>query len=280
MRCSKESVTEVKKWLSPLGLEISKYKSSIRHTLYEHNGNNAGFTFLGVYFSHKECGVGKTTWVANKHKRTPLRYYLSQKPDKDRVQNHIDKVRDIVKRMEKRPQEELIATLDPIIRGWTNYYAFTDNAETFRYCDERMFYRLMRYACNRHKSKGKKWIIKKYFHTFEGRKWIFATPDRSSRIKLYSKGVGRKRYVKVTKGKSPYDGDTRYWNNRWKANVSTTQRTLHNQQNGKCAWCKGPIYFGQVIETDHIIPKKEGGSNTIKNLRLVHGHCHDQIHCQ
>ena len=271
-------VKEVKKWLFPLGLKISKDKSSIRHTLEKHKGNNAGFTFLGFYFSHKKCGIGQTTWVANQHKRVPLRYYLSQKPDRDRVQKHIDNVRDIVKRMEKRPQEELIATLNPIIRGWTNYYAFTDNADTFQYCDERMFYRLMRYACNRYKSKGKKWIIQKYFHTFEGRKWIFATPDRASRLKLYSKRVGRNRYVKVTKGKSPYDGDTRYWNNRWKASASPTQRTLHNQQKGKCAWCKGPIHAGQVVEIDHIVPKKDGGSNTIKNLRLVHGHCHDQIH--
>jgi RNA-directed DNA polymerase len=271
-------VLEVEKWLIPIGLKISHQKSSIRHTLYKHNGNDAGFTFLGFYFSHKECGIGKTTWVANKAIREPLRYYLSQTPDKVRVQKHINDIRDIVKRMEKKPQEELIGTLNTIIRGWTNYYAFTDNKETFRYCDERMFWRLFRYACNRHQSKGKKWIIKKYFHTFEGRKWIFATPDRSSRLKLYSKGVGRNRYVKVTKGKSPYDGNTRYWNNRWKANVSPTQRTLHNLQNGKCAWCKGPISFGQVIEIDHIVPKKDGGSNTIKNLRIVHGHCHDQIH--
>jgi RNA-directed DNA polymerase len=269
---------EVKKWLFTFGLEISNEKSSIRHTLYEHNGNDAGFTFLGFYFSHKESGIGKTTWVANKYKRFPLRYYLCQKPDRDRVQKHIDNVRDIIKRMEKRPQEELLATLNPIIRGWTNYYAFTDNADTFQYCDERMFYRLIRYACNRHKSKGKKWIIKKYFHTFEGRKWIFATPDRSSRLKLYSKGVGRNRFVKVEKGKSPYDGDTKYWSNRYKASASPTQRILYNQQNGKCAWCKGPIYSGQVIEIDHIIPKNDRGANTIKNLRLLHGYCHDQIH--
>jgi RNA-directed DNA polymerase len=271
-------VTEVEKWLLTQGLEICKRKTSIRHTLHSHNGNPPGFAFLGFYFSHKKCGMGKTTWVANGVNRRPLQYYLSQQPDKDRIQKHIDKVRDIVKRMEKRPQEELIATLNPIIHGWSQYYAFTDNSETFRYCDERMFWRLMRYACNRHKSKGKKWIIRKYFHTFEGRKWIFATQDRTSRLITYSKGVGRNRYVKVTKGKSPYDGDTRYWENRWKASTSPTRRVLYTQQNGKCAWCKGSIYFGQVIETDHIVPRKEGGSNTKKNLRLVHGHCHDQIH--
>jgi len=192
-------VTEVEKWLFPLGLKISDQKSTIRHSLYRHNGNDAGFTFLGFYFSHKECGVGKTAWVANKSIRKPLRYYLRQTPDKDRIQKHIDSIRDIVKSMEKRPQEELIAKLNPIIRGWTQYYAFTDNAETFRYCDERMFWRLLKYACNRHNQKGKKWIINKYFHTFEGRKWIFATPDRKLRLKLYSKGVGRNRYVKVKK---------------------------------------------------------------------------------
>lgn len=271
-------VTEVEKWLLTQGLEICKRKTSIRHTLHSHNGNPPGFAFLGFYFSHKECGMGKTTWVENGVNRRPLQYYLSQQPDKDRIQKHIDKVRDIVKRMEKRPQEELIATLNPIIRGWSQYYAFTDNSETFRYCDERMFWRLMRYACNRHKSKGKKWIIRKYFHTFEGRKWIFATQDRTLRLITYRKGVGRNRYVKVSKGKSPYDGDTRYWENRWKASTSPTRRVLYTQQNGKCAWCKGSIHFGQVIETDHIVPRKEGGSNTKKNLRLVHGHCHDQIH--
>jgi RNA-directed DNA polymerase len=207
-------IAEVEKWLIPQGLKISKQKSTIRHTLKKYNGNDAGFSFLGFYFSHKECGVGKTSWVANKHSRTSLKYYLRQTPDKERVQTHIDNIRDIVKRMEKRPQEELIATLNPIIRGWANYYTYTDNKATFRYCDERMFWRLHRYACNRHKSKGKKWIINKYFHSFEGRKWIFSTSDRKHRILLYSKRVGRNVYRKVAKERSPYDGDTRYWNNR------------------------------------------------------------------
>lgn len=276
----KRLIVEVEKWLIPLGLKTITNKSSIRHTLKSYLGQDPGFTFLGFYFSHKKCGVGKTTWVwvANRNNRKPLGYYLSQKPDKKKVQEHIHTIRDIVKRMEKCAQEELIAKINPIVRGWTNYYAFTDNADTFRYCDDRMFWRLFRYACNRHKSKGKKWIANKYFHTFEGRKWIFSTPNRKTRLKLYSKGVGRNRYVKVTKGKSPYDGDTRYWNNRWKTSVSPTQRKLHSQQNGKCAWCEGPIYFGQVVEIDHKIPKKDGGSNKFENLRLVHGHCHDQIH--
>lgn len=267
-------IMEVEKWLFPLGLKISTNKSSIRHTLNSYNGQDPGFTFLGFYFSHKKCRVGKTTWVANKNTRKPLRYYLSQKPDKKRVQEHIDNVRDIVKKMENRSQKKLIATINPIVRGWTQYYGFTDNADTFWYCDDRMFRRLFRYACNRHKSKRKKWIVNKYFHTFEGRKWIFSTPDRSAHLKRYSKGVGQNRYVKVAKGKSPYDGDIKYWNKRWKASVSPTQRGTTNRPE----IVHGAMAPFTLDRRNRSYNPEKKWSNNFKNLRLVHGHCHDQIH--
>ncbi len=97
-------------------------------------------------------------------------------------------------------------------------------------------------------------------------------------ISLHSKGVGRNKYIKVKKGRSPYDGNIRYWSKRWKASTSPIRRKLYTLQNGKCKWCNGSIYTGQVVEIDHIIPKKNGGSSKLKNLRLVHSHCHDQIH--
>ena len=197
-------VIEIDRFLVPLGLNISKHNSSIKHTLLNQNGQNAGFSFLGFYFLHKKCGIGKTSWVANKVECNPLGYYLSQTPDKENVKRHIESIRDIVKNMEKSPQEKLIAKLNLIIHGWTQYYAYTDNKATFKYCDERMFGRLLRYAYNRHKQKGKKWVIKKYFHTFQDRKWIFSTPDHKNRIDLYFKGVNQNRYVKVIKGVSPY----------------------------------------------------------------------------
>lgn len=182
-------VIEVKKWLFLLGFEISKCKASIRHTLYNHNDNDVGFTFLGFYFSHKKGRVGTVTCVTDQHKSSSLRYSLSQKPDKYKVKQHIRNVRDIIKRMEKRPQVELIVTLNSIIHDWTNYYAFTDNITIFHYCDERLFYRLLRYACNRHPSKSKKWVIKNYFYKFEGYKWVFITPDRCLSLRRYSKRV-------------------------------------------------------------------------------------------
>lgn len=48
---------------------------------------------------------------------------------------------------------------------------------------------------------------------------------------------------------------------RSKASVSPTKRTLYNQQNGKCKWCDGTIYFGQIIEIDHTLPKVCGSTS-------------------
>ena len=198
--------TSVEQWLSGLGLTLCKPKTKLNHSLNFYGELKPGFLFLGFYFQHKKCGIGKTAWVANRNSTKPLGYVLKQVPSKHQVQKHISQMRNIVKAMESRSQEELIATLNPKIRAWTQYYAFTDNAKTFRFCDQCMFWRLMRYACNRHRRKGKKWIVNKYFHTYENRKWVFATPEGRLRLMLYGKSGGRNRLVKVDPGKSPYDG--------------------------------------------------------------------------
>lgn len=54
------------------------------------------------------------------------------------------------------------------------------------------------------------------------------------------------------------------------------KRKLYMLQNGKCNRYKDSIYPGQLVKVDHIVTKKKDGrSNNFKNLRLVHGYCHD-----
>ena len=271
-------IDEIDIWLSHAGLRISKSKSSLRHTLNEHKTVKPGFPFLGFYFQHIPSGVGKTAWVANNHKRTPLRYYLSQIPDPDRVKKHLSALKDIIKSMEKQKQELLIQKLNPIIRGWAFYYAYSDNLETFKNCDEYVFRRLYIWGLNRHNNKGKKWVASKYFHKYGNRNWIFSTSDKTQRILLYTKICGRSRYIKISGIKSPFDGDERYWQNRLKLGCSTTQKSLLKKQTNKCAWCHRSICIGQVVEIDHIVPISKGGKRSLSNLRLVHAVCHDMIH--
>jgi len=55
-------------------------------------------------------------------------------------------------------------------------------------------------------------------------------------------------------------------------------KTILQQQGGRCAWCD--LYFASsdVVEMDHIVPRKRRGKgkSKLENLQLLHGHCHDQ----
>ena len=92
------------------------------------------------------------------------------------------------------------------------------------------------------------------------------------------------RFTKVTGKNSPYDPTLRqYWLERRKRQVGretyAKQRLmLHQRQGYRCALCTIPFVPGEDIETDHIIPTSQGGTDDISNKRLVHPWCHRQRH--
>ena len=51
--------------------------------------------------------------------------------------------------------------------------------------------------------------------------------------------------------------------------------TLLKKQKGICAQCG--LYFkdGDLLEVDHIKPRRNGGKDTKDNRQLLHRHCHD-----
>lgn len=44
-----------------------------------------------------------------------------------------------------------------------------------------------------------------------------------------------------------------------------------------CPVCEMPIVFGEDVETHHRLAKKVGGSDTNKNLLVLHRECHKQV---
>jgi RNA-directed DNA polymerase len=77
---------------------------------------------------------------------------------------------------------------------------------------------------------------------------------------------------------SPYDGDLTYWSTRMGKHPQMPKRTasLLKKQKGKCTHCQLFFREGDILETDHIIPKALGGKDESKNLQLLHRHCHDK----
>ncbi len=83
--------------------------------------------------------------------------------------------------------------------------------------------------------------------------------------------------MKVRDTKHIFDGDTIYWVKRGQKDptISTRVQKLLKLQNGKCKWCNLEFRYEDIMEVDHIKPRKEGGKDVYKNLQLLHGHCHD-----
>jgi RNA-directed DNA polymerase len=163
----------------------------------------------------------------------------------------------------------LIAKLNPVIRGWANYFSTVISKEAFNKIDDLLWKRLWRWASRRHPNKSAKWVKKKYFSC-----WRFN--DGEYILNLHS-NVPIIRHIKVKGNKSPLDGDWTYWSNRIGKypGVRKEVTKLLKQQKNKCAFCGLTFRPSDLMEVDHIKPRSKGGDNTIKNKQLLHRHCHD-----
>jgi RNA-directed DNA polymerase len=87
-----------------------------------------------------------------------------------------------------------------------------------------------------------------------------------------------RRHTKVKGRMSPYDGNWTYWATRMGKNPLITPRVarLLKRQSGKCTQCR--LYFdtGSILEVYHVDHNHKNTKE--ENLKLVHGHCHDDIH--
>lgn len=260
-------------WLKDIGLELKPSKTRISHTLNRYEGN-AGFDFLG--FNIRQYEVGNTHTGKSTH-GVPLGFKTIIKPSKEKIKLHIKKTGDTIRKHKASPQAALIKELNPIIRGWANYYSSVCSKETYSRCDSMVYQQLKRWGERRHPKKSKSWVAKKYWHTQGLRTWVFSTRDENGVKLLNHAKTEIKRHTKVKGEKSPYDSDWVYWTARIGKHpeVSTKMATLLKRQKGKCNHCGHYFRDGDLLEIDHIIPKSKGGTDFYDNLQVLHRHCHD-----
>ncbi len=177
-------------------------------------------------------------------------------------------------------QAVLIAKLNPIIRGWCNYFSIGVSQKVFERLWHLTVWKLIKWGVKRHRNKGRKWVRSKYFRTIGGDTWTFATRGEGSNPMVLMKHPQKAivRHVKVKGDKSPYDGDLIYWSSRMGKHPEMPKRTasLLKEQKGKCAHCGLFFRDGDLLEVDHIVPRSKGGKNEYKNYQLLHRHCHDE----
>jgi RNA-directed DNA polymerase len=266
----------IEQFLDSLDLHLSPTKTRVTHTFHLHEGA-VGFDFLGFTIRQYARGVrhcGKN-WRGER-----LGFKTLIKPSKDAIMRHTRHLDETVRRSMQVPQEELIDRLNPIIRGWANYYRTAVAAATFHRCDSQVYWRLRSCATRRHPLKGRHWITRHYWNLSPGAKWDFVVKQDGaivSRLRRHT-NTHIRRHIQVRGNASPYDGNLRYGATRLRNHplTGTTLGRLLSTQQGTCSSCGLLFTATDVLEIDHIIPLSQGGSERLDNKHALHRHCHDQ----
>ena len=213
------------------------------------------------------------------------------KPAKKNVQAHSQKVRATIKNMRTAKQEEVIAKLNPIIRGWANYHQNQVAKKTFQKVDSLTWKQLWRWACRRHPSKSKTWIKNRYFLHVGTRSWVFGTKVKGDGSKVrfvklvQASDTPIRRHIKIKGEANPFDPDWElYFEERldliMKDDLKGRRRllSLWRTQKGRCPNCCEPITKTTGWHVHHLLPKAQGGMDNLANLVLLHPNCHRQAH--
>lgn len=261
---AEQAQSKINIWLQSRGLSLSNTKTHITHI-------SKGFEFLGfnirLYTStHKNALLIKPSQLSRKK----LRYNLKT----------------TWKSLLSKPVKTVISKLNPIIKGWANYFKIGVSSKIFSSLDHYMWIRAYQYARRTHNKKAWKWIKKKYWGPLcPNRKdqWVFGDKNTGDHMYKFS-WTPIKRHIMVKGHFSPYDPALQeYWKTR-ATNETSTLRTASNtkmakRQNCLCPVCSNPLYStGEPVVVHHLIHQSKSGKNEYKNLMLLHNECHKKVH--
>ncbi|EKD07982.1 putative HNH endonuclease [Arthrospira platensis C1] len=195
----------------------------------------------------------------------------------------IEVIKGVIKQHKTAPQSALISKLNPIIRGWSNYYSGVVSIETFSKLDHIIWQMLRAWTVSRC-GKANYEKLSNYFRPGKVKlsngkerqeSWMFQTKDGLHLHKHSWTPIVR--HTLVRPDATPYDGNWTYWATRKGQAIDTPTRVakLLKKQKGRCAWCGQYFTPSDLVEVDHIVPRSQGGKEEYKNLQLLHRHCHD-----
>ena len=255
-------------WLNQMGLQLNPAKTHIGHTLNQHQAA-AGFDFLGFNIRQYQVGRYKTRTY-----RGQAGFKTLIKPSKKAQKRHLAYLKQVIRDHRGNSQGRLIAKLNPIIRGWANYYKNCAAKATFNRMSTQLYDKLRRWAAFRHPRKGSSWRYRRYWRRSAG---PIRFSDGHNHLFQYEQ-TKIKRHTKVIGSKSPFDGDWLYWAQRLQQHPLIPLRVLKllKWQGNKCEDCGLLFMTEDVLEIHHL--NGNHSDNRYVNLSLLHGHCHDIAH--
>lgn len=254
------------KYLQDRGISLSMEKTKVTHI-------EEGFDFLGFNVRQYRKNNGKMK--------------LLTKPSKESVKKARATIKEIFAQKRGRAAGELIAELNPVIRGIEYYWHRKVATEAFNTVDYYICRKTLKYLRRQHPRKKWKWIIKRYFqadHTGVSKnKWILTDPNDNGNQMIKMSWIPIERYYPVKYDSSPDNSLLKQYYAQRDEKEFITNNVLHKQkiakaQKYKCRICGQSLVGEESLETNHIVPEKVGGKAHYFNLELLHNSCHIQHH--
>ncbi|MEE9295524.1 MAG: group II intron maturase-specific domain-containing protein [Phycisphaerae bacterium] len=134
---------EVAAVLAPMGLRLSADKTRVCHI-------DEGFDFLG-------WRIQRRNWRGREGKKAVYTY-----PSKKALASIIGKIRRLTRRRHHRTLADLLRRLNPVLRGWCNYFRHGVSSRTFNYVDHFAFWRVVGWLKKRHVGLNMHTLVRRY----------------------------------------------------------------------------------------------------------------------
>ena len=209
-------------WLAGRGMSVNEDKTRIVHL-------TQGFDFLG--------------WTIRRYRNGKLLI----KPSKKAVRKHRDQLAEKMRRLRGSNATAVIATLGPVIRGWTAYHRCMVSSKVFGSLEDYMWKLTWKWARYSHQNKPPRWVAARYYGAHcppRDDRWVFGDKDTGAYL-IKHPWTAIRRHIMVKGAASPDDpGRAGYWRyRRDKYAMPLDEHTLAllARQDRNCPLCGDPL---------------------------------------
>lgn len=211
------------------------------------------------------------SWLINGKKNQEN--VLVIKPSEKGIINIKNKIKEIFQNNQK--MEEIVAKLNPMLRGWAEHKRITPHArraffEIDNYIWERLRTKFIRSKPGQNK-------VRENFRQISQGKGRWGTSKESLILSLARIKLIRIKLKQLNM--NPYKREDAEYFAKFKLNriLTNVQEKLYRKYKDTCEVCKESLLNGEAIEIHHVEPVKKGGTNKLSNLIPLHKICHAKV---